>query len=174
MSNKIVRADAGTAISRAAFIRACGGLLLGAQVEPLALLEAAAQPSAGPERASAGGRFGLHDADARMFRPHLNTAFRVRSSDGTRVRLVLAEVVERPLTRNVEQFSLIFHAPARAAVPHGLHAFEHQALGGFELFIVPIGAPNGRRTVYQACFSRVGVDEAGRAADAAAPLSRRT
>ena len=161
--------------SRKAFLKACGAALLGAHVEPLALLEAAAQPSVPSERPLAAGGFRLNDADARLFRPHLNSTFGVRSGDGTRVRLVLTEIVERPRTRNVEQFSLIFHAPAGAAVADGVHVFEHQALGGFELFIVPIGSPNGRRTVYQACFSRhLSAEEVSRAQATIASPSRRT
>jgi hypothetical protein len=104
----------------------------------------------------------------------LKTSFAVRSADGTRVRLVLAKVVERPVTKNVEQFSLIFHAPAGTAVPQGTHSFRHPALGAFDLFLVPIGASNGRRTVYQACFSRHrSPDETGRG-QATAWTRRRT
>jgi len=50
MSKKIV---AGTAVSRATFLKACGAALFGAHIEPLALLEAAAQPSVVPRRVSA-------------------------------------------------------------------------------------------------------------------------
>jgi hypothetical protein len=134
--------------------------LLGTRLDARALTGMAL---AGPDpvgTSSSGGRFRLQDGTASLFLQHLNTAFAVRSGTGARARLVLAEVVERPLTKNVEQFSLIFHAPPGVALPDGTHAVEHSVLGDFRLFIVSVGAPSSRRTVYQACFSRhLGLDE---------------
>ena len=98
--------------------------------------------------------FRLQDATAPLFRQHLNTSFAVRSADGIRARLVLVKVIELPITRNVEQFSLMFQAPPATVVRDGMHAFRHPALGDFTMFIVPVGAPDPRRTVYQACFTR--------------------
>jgi hypothetical protein len=150
-------------VSRATFLEACGMALLGAGAAARTLgsimlshdgVDMTAIPPDRAEASQHGGQFRLQDATAPLFLQHLNTSFAVRSADGTRARLVLAKVVEHPLTRNVEQFSLIFHAPAAAAVRDGTHAFQHPALGDFNLFIVPVGAPNLRRTVYQACFSR--------------------
>ena len=165
-------------LSRAAFLKTCCAALLGARVEPLGLLETTAPPSSATGSAHttvSGGRFQLHDADANLFRPHLNTTFAVRSADGARARLMLAEVVEPPLTKNVEQFSLIFHAPSGTTVPQGTHALRHPALGDLDLFIVPIRAPNGRRTVYQACFSRhLRPSDVGRGQATTASPGRRT
>jgi hypothetical protein len=140
-------------VSRATFLKAFGTAIVGAGVDARTLLASAAGLS-NVSAPSSAGPFRLHDARAAIFQPHANTPFAVRSADGARVRMVLAKVAERPITKNVEQFSLIFHAPAGTTLPQGTHAFHHQALGEFDLFIVPVGAPNGRRTVYQACFSR--------------------
>ena len=71
-----------------------------------------------------------------------------------RLALVLASVNERPISHGLEQFSLVFHAPAGQGGFNGTHAFQHQALGHFDLFIAPVGARDARRTVYEACFSR--------------------
>ncbi len=141
-------------VSRATFLKALGTAMIGAGVDARTLLASAAGLSNLPELPRAGGRLGLLDAEAGHFRPHLNTSFAVNAADGASARLVMAEVAERPITKNVEQFSLIFHAPAATTLPQGIHGFHHPALGDLDLFIVPIGAPNGRRTVYQACFSR--------------------
>jgi hypothetical protein len=143
-------------VSRADFLKVCGLALGGAAVDPRVVeaFNSAAAHAGGTSRA-AGLR--LHDATAALFRAHLCTSFRVRSrgcGDDSRAHLVLAEVSERRLTRNVEQFSLIFHAPPGTVIPDGIHTLEHAALGRLDLFIVPVGAPNVRRTVYQACFSR--------------------
>jgi hypothetical protein len=148
-------------VSRATFLESCGIALLGARVDFRALgslalphdgIEMTAVRSNRAEGGQPGDRFRLQDATAPLFLQHLNTSFAVRSADGTRGRLVLAEVIEGPVTKNLEQFSLIFHAPAGAAVRDGTHAVQHAALGEFNLFIVPVGASSLRRTVYQACF----------------------
>jgi hypothetical protein len=141
-------------ISRAAFLKACGAALLGVRVDARALLDTSAQQSASTTPAAAGAGFQMVSAGAERFRQQLNTSFAVHSGDGDRVQLVLAKVLESPITKNVEQFSLIFHAPAGTGMPHGTYAFQHDALADFDLFIVPVGAPSRRRALYQACFSR--------------------
>jgi hypothetical protein len=141
-------------VSRAAFLKTCGLALFGARVDARTLVGMATAESNPVEASGPGGRLRLQDATAALFRQHLNTAFAVRPADGTPTRMVLVKVIERPVTKNVEQFSLMFHAPAGKPAPCGTHAFQHSALGDFDLFVVPVGIPNGRRTVYQACFSR--------------------
>jgi hypothetical protein len=146
-------------VSRGGFLKICGQILgaalLGPAVDARSLLSVASGPYvADAEQAPVRGRFRMTDACAAVFRAHLDTTFAVRSADGTRLRLVLARIIERPIEAGIEQFSLIFHAPAGTAVPDGTHAFHHPAFGGFDLFIVPIGGSNLRHTVYEACFSR--------------------
>jgi hypothetical protein len=99
-------------------------------------------------------RFRLEDTDATFFRQYLNDSFMVQSAGATPTQLVLARIVERPVTKNVEQFALIFHAAPGQSIPDGTYPFQHAALGDFELFIVAVGIPNERRAAYQACFSR--------------------
>jgi hypothetical protein len=139
-------------VSRADFLKLCGLALVGAGVDVPALQALVSSPTVESVQAPP---FSVHAATAAHFRQHLNTPFELSSPDGTRLRLFLAAVTERPASKRVEQFSLIFYAPSGCTVADGLHAIRHQALGAFELFIVPVGAPNGRRTVYQACFSRL-------------------
>ena len=136
-------------LSRAAFLKMCGLALAGRRAHGSTFVATGAAPDAHrvPARAK--------DQDpASAFRRHLNTAFDVRSADEGRVTLILAEVAEGPVDKNVEQFSLIFHGPIGEVLLDGIHAFHHPAQGRFDLFIVRIGARNGRRAVYQACFSR--------------------
>jgi hypothetical protein len=128
--------------------------LLGAGVDVRALTGAAAVFSHEPAATRHRGQLQLRDATALLFLPHVNTSFAVQTAAGTPARFVLEQVVERPVTKNVAQFSLMFRAPDATAVPDGTHAFRHPALGDFNLFIVPVGASNGRRPLYQACFSR--------------------
>jgi len=100
------------------------------------------------------GQFQLQNATAREFLPHVETSFSVRTADGTVATFLLERVIERRVVKNVEQFSLMFHAPAGTAIADGTHAFRHPTLGDFNLFIVPVGASNSERRRYQACFSR--------------------
>jgi hypothetical protein len=127
-------------ISRAEFLKACGIALLSPGVSSAAFLDVRLVR--------------LQDVTAALFRPHLGSEFAIRTPLGTRSRFVLAEVTERPLIRNVAQFSLIFHGSAETGTGDGNYVLHHATLGSFELFIVPIGLPDRRRKVYQACFSR--------------------
>ena len=68
--------------------------------------------------------------------------------------LRLAKVRERPLTKNVAQFSLTFHGPADVPLADRIYSLRHPALGSFSAFVSAISIPNEERRVYQACFSR--------------------
>jgi hypothetical protein len=99
--------------------------------------------------------FRLDRADAAHFQPHLGDDFSVLPTDGSaRVRVRLAKVLEKPPTRDVSRFTLIFHGRSSQPLADGIHAFRHPALGSFSIFISPIGADAGERRAYQACFSR--------------------
>jgi hypothetical protein len=99
--------------------------------------------------------FRVDAADASAFHSLIGQPFDVSPAGGGEShRLVLAKVVERPLTRDVAQFSLFFYAAGVAPLPDAIHGFHHAALGAFSLFIVSIGSGDADRRVYQACFSR--------------------
>lgn len=49
-------------------------------------------------------------------------------------------------------FSLVFTGPADSIRLQGIYRLEHEALGSFELFLVPL-APDGSGARYQAIFS---------------------
>jgi hypothetical protein len=97
----------------------------------------------------------LEDATAGLFRAHIDTEFVVLTPDGVRQSMTLVKVTEKPAAKNIEQFSLIFHAPAAIGISDGNYALLHQELGSHYLFLVPIGSEHQSRRVYQACFSRV-------------------
>jgi hypothetical protein len=133
-----------------------GLALVGASADVRALARIDGVSSSAVDVHAAAGPFRLEAATPSSFREHLNTPFEVRSSNGATGRLVLVEVAERPVTRNVAQFSLILHAPQGESVPDGTLAFRHPAFGEFELFITRIGPTLTKRgcAAYQACFSR--------------------
>jgi len=137
--------------TRIDFIRKCAVALAGATVNVRALEGLSAVVA--PDRVGGAPRLGrLQDATAATFRPHVRTRFSLYSTNG-RAPLVLADVVERSVTRGVEQFSLIFHARPTEVVADGIHRLDHAVLGSFDLFIARVGSARGRAT-YQACFSR--------------------
>jgi hypothetical protein len=141
-------------VSRAGFLKICGAVLLGRTAGASSLFTSIGGPFASAAPGRLGAPFRVKDASASLFQPYLNTTFAVRSTEGTRLPLVLARVTEQPLAHDVEQFSLSFHAPPGPPLPDATHAFEHPALGAFDLFISPVGGGGARHTVYEACFSR--------------------
>jgi hypothetical protein len=91
------------------------------------------------------------------------TKFRVPLDPANTVELELSEVnaLLNPgsvrATANQpsqESFSLIFHGPKDRFLPQRMYTFEHDRIGRFELFIVPIGQKPGLFQ-YQAVFNRL-------------------
>jgi hypothetical protein len=133
-------------MSRAGFFKACGMVLLGPRLYAAgAIRQYETHPAPVP--------LPLTSFSADLFRPCIGTVFSCEGTAGAKT-LVLAKVTERPVQRHVAQFSLIFHGAPGTDMGDGTCLFRHAVLGSFDLFIVPIGSGNGRRSVYQACFSR--------------------
>jgi Domain of unknown function (DUF6916) len=96
----------------------------------------------------------LDHLDSRVFAEHLNTTFRLLVPGATTLPLELFEVSEKDLSTSVEQFSLIFRGPLTPSCPQGIYAVEHDKLGKFELFFVPLG-PDLAGMRYQVIFCRM-------------------
>ncbi|KRF38915.1 hypothetical protein [Terrabacter sp. Soil810] len=93
------------------------------------------------------------------FEPHVGSAFAVSGSGdgdgggGGGFSVVLAEVSRRPAggpTR--EPFTLTFAGGPNPPSAQGMHRLEHDVLGGFDLFLVPIGPGADGRHRYEAVF----------------------
>jgi hypothetical protein len=86
------------------------------------------------------------------FTPLVNATFRAQTADREQ-GLRLLEIEEGRGSPDYEQFSLIF-APLDDATPEqGLYRLEHEAVGAFDIFLVPIAGDNGD-VRYQAVFNR--------------------
>jgi hypothetical protein len=85
------------------------------------------------------------------FEPHVGSRFRATPThDGEPVELTLSSVDESPHARpDHPAFSLLFHAPGTDHLRQQTFVLEHAELGGFELFLVPLG-PDGDRMRYEA------------------------
>src|ERR1044071_6794722 len=86
------------------------------------------------------------------FLDHLNTRFRVtESADPLFVELVKVTPLS---TAGQVQFSIQFQGPENPFLPQRIYTLEHEALGRFELFLVPVGK-NSSGFEYEAVFNRV-------------------
>jgi hypothetical protein len=90
-----------------------------------------------------------HDA----FAQNVNTKFHVSADDTNQVELELAEVSELKQFKAHEQFTVVFRGPLDLFMSQGMRSFDHDKLGRFELFIVPI-RQDGEGYYYEAVFSR--------------------
>lgn len=76
---------------------------------------------------------------------------RVRGRDD--LVLTVQEVTPQRTTGGWSTFSLVLSGPAAPALDQGTHALELGALGGIELFLVPI-EPGASGARYEAVFNR--------------------
>jgi uncharacterized protein DUF6916 len=98
----------------------------------------------------------IEDFEASTFSGLCGEPFRVLYDDDSIVDLELASVTPGSVTPNDagqrrEPFSIVFRGPLEPLLPQRSYPFEHDELGSFELFIVPIG-PDEAGMQYQAVF----------------------
>jgi len=88
------------------------------------------------------------------FSKHVNTNFRVAADapvelELTQVKGYLSKADEET---GMERFSIFFQGPADRFLRQRIYQFEHEAMGEFELFLVPI-AENEKGFQYEAVFN---------------------
>lgn len=88
------------------------------------------------------------------FAKHLNTKFRIQISEAEAVEAELTEVSELSVTAQQARFAITFRTPNKPFLGQGLHRFDHDQMGPFELFIVPV-EQDDKGTNYEAIFNRV-------------------
>ena len=90
------------------------------------------------------------------FSKHVNTKFRVRLDAEVGADLELTEVKgymsKHPEQTGMERFSVYFNGPAEPFLPQLLYTFEHDRMGEFEMFLVPI-AKNDAGFRYESVFN---------------------
>ena len=99
----------------------------------------------------------IDDFDVSTFSERGGEAFRLLHDDGSTLDLELASVTPGSAPpSDVDQrrapFSIVFRGPLEPVLPQRIYRFEHDVLGSFELFIVPIG-PDEAGMQYQAVFA---------------------
>ncbi|MFS8086002.1 MAG: DUF6916 family protein [Acidobacteriota bacterium] len=88
------------------------------------------------------------------FAEHLNTKFRLLRDGSDPLEMELIEVGEFNQTPNQEWFSIVFRGADEALLRQGVYPFEHDQMGEFELFIVPISR-KADGYYYEAVFNRM-------------------
>ena len=89
------------------------------------------------------------------FTEQLHTKFRLTVEPEKTVELELVEVeAHGDVAGQTERFSAVFRGALDAFLPQRTYALEHEALGSFELFIVPI-RQDSEGFYYEAVFNRV-------------------
>jgi len=88
------------------------------------------------------------------FSEQLNTKFRVHVADSNIVDIELTEVSPGRQTARQDQFSILFRGPADAFFLQGNYKIEHEKMGGFDLFLVPV-AKDDKGFYYEAVFNRL-------------------
>ena len=90
-------------------------------------------------------------AVASTFAGHLNSTFRLHHQPAT-TELELIEVSDGS-TRGHVNFSLLFRGPLQPLLPQQIYPVEHDRLGRFDLFIVPVKR-DAHGLYYEAVFNR--------------------
>ena len=95
----------------------------------------------------------LGNSTIETFSPHLNSRFQMRYGDSQIAELELISVTDVGSTPRQIQFSLVFLAPESAPLWQGIYTLDHDKLGTFSLFLVPIGKDK-QGVEYEAIFNR--------------------
>jgi hypothetical protein len=99
----------------------------------------------------------LEEFTVATFSDRLGETFRIRVDDDSALDVELASATLAPTRPNEAPrgrapFSVVFLGPLEPVLPQRIYPFEHETLGAFDLFIVPIG-PAESRMQYEAVFS---------------------
>jgi hypothetical protein len=89
------------------------------------------------------------------FSQHVNTKFQL-NLDGQKIELELVEVKgylpQAHEETGMERFSVFFDGPGSVRLPQRLYALQHEQMGEFEIFLVPISG-NEKAFRYEAVFN---------------------
>ena len=96
----------------------------------------------------------IEKLDSKTFREHINSEFKVQAPDGQAVSLRLTEVTERDTNPRAVQFSIFFRGPRTPLLEQRIYHLQHEKLGEFDLFVVPVGM-EAEGVLYECVFTRM-------------------
>lgn|SRR5574341_482670 len=88
------------------------------------------------------------------FFENLNSKFRLQVEASDWLDLELVEVSELKQTERQEIFSIVFRCRSKVVLPQRIYRLEHDSMGGFDLFLVPI-RKDDESVYYEAVFNRL-------------------
>jgi hypothetical protein len=87
------------------------------------------------------------------FASQVNSRFHLIAGPESAMEVELIEFKAGTKSSHHEAFSIVFRAPIDAPLEQRIYQLEHESMGAFELFLVPISkSPEGVR--YEAVFNR--------------------
>ena len=87
------------------------------------------------------------------FSNSVNSGFKLKVDDSNSLEIELVTFEDLGSTPRQEQFSLVFRGPAAPSLPQTVYQLEHEAIGLFNIFLVPVGRDN-LGVYYEAIFNR--------------------
>jgi hypothetical protein len=94
------------------------------------------------------------------FLENLQSTFRLTVDGSDWLELTLVEVSERKLAKRQEIFSIEFLCRSAAVLPQRMYRIEHESMGQFDLFLVPV-RKDDQGVYYEAVFNRLFEDSEG-------------
>ncbi|HLZ52488.1 MAG TPA: hypothetical protein VKP61_17190 [Candidatus Acidoferrum sp.] len=91
--------------------------------------------------------------DRRILSKYLHSKFYVQRAGAADLELELFEIEEKHVSPRMEEFLLLFRGPLAPVFTLGIRTLEHDKLGPFDIFLVPM-RPDSRGMRYQAAFTR--------------------
>ena len=89
-----------------------------------------------------------------MFEENLNTRFWLLNEGSEPYAMELFELSDGYSNPRQEQFSLHFRGDRNQIFPQRIYPMRHDAIGDFDLFLVPVGRDE-TGTLYEAVFNRM-------------------
>jgi hypothetical protein len=89
-----------------------------------------------------------------VFSRYLNTNFRILLGESNSVEAELSAVNDPQISPQQEHFTIVFRGPREPLLNQAIYRFEHDEMGEFNLFIVPIRQDEDN-TFYEAVFNRM-------------------
>lgn len=96
----------------------------------------------------------LEDFTVETFSEHLGGTFSIYPQDTGKVEVELISATELGGSTEMPRrpFSIVFRGPGDVLFPQRIYKMEHEEIGAFDLFIVPIG-PDEEGLCYEAIFT---------------------
>jgi hypothetical protein len=93
----------------------------------------------------------LENFRVETFSGHLGDSFRVYLDDASPLDIELISATELGESSG-RPFSIVFRGPKDSPLPQRIYRMEHEEIGAFDLFVVPIG-PDEEGLRYEAIFN---------------------